>query len=268
MSERGTIEPRLLRALDETTRFQGGQNWSISDKDKSLLKFGRRASVGGTNVTVAPLAGEAHETLLSTNAITSVISSNDADNQTVTIEYHTINGAADELTFGVQSVALNGQTAVTLPTACARVSRVYNASSTETLGSIYVYEGGATTDGVPDTASEVHMQLVAGDQQSKKAATSISNVDTYFITGITTSAVAGTPGSQVMDFDLQTKALTGVWRTQLEWSCQIGGLNTVSIDLDPVIIVPRNHDVRITCQAASGTCDVSAMFRGYLALNS
>lgn len=268
MSERGTIEPRLLRALDETTRFQGGLNWSITDKDKSLLKFGHRSSVGGTQVTVAPLAGQAHETYVSTNAITSIISSNAADNQTITVEYHTINGAGDQLTFGVQSVTLNGQTAVTLPTACARVSRAYNASSTETLGSIYIYEGGTTTGGVPDTASEVHLQIVAGDQQSKKAATSISNVDTYFITGITTSAVAGTPGSQVMDFDLQTKALDGVWRDQMEWSCQIGGLNTVSFDLDPVIIVPRNYDVRIVCQAASGTCDVSAMFRGYLALNS
>jgi hypothetical protein len=269
MSERGTIEPRLLRALDEATRFLGGQNWSISDKDKTLLKFGRRAGVGATQVTVANLAGEDHENLLTTNGITSIISTSAADNQTIQLEYHTINAGADELTFGVQTVTLNGRTAVALPTPCARVSRMFNNSSTNLAGTVSVYEGGSTTNGVVDAAAEVHIQIVAGQQQSKKAATSISNVDIFFVTSITTSAVAGTPGSQVMDFDLQIKALNGVWRDQLEWSAQIGGLNTVTLHLDPVLIVPKNHDVRIVCNAASGTgVDVSAMFSGYLALAS
>jgi len=258
------IEPRLLRALDEMTAFYGGQSWSVYKKSKSLNKFGRRSGVGSSKATVGSLGGELHETLLATNGITSVISSDAGDNQTITIEYHTISGG--ELTFGVQSVTLNGQTAVTLPTACARVSRLYNTSATEMAGDIYVYEGGATTAGVPDTASEIHLQVDAGEQQSKKAATSISNVDAWFITGITTSVVAGTPGSQVVDFDLEIKSTTSVWRPQLEWSCQIGALNTVSIDLDPVIIVPKNHDVRVSAEAASGTgIDVTASFRGFLA---
>lgn len=260
------LEPRLLRAIDETTAFYGGQSWSIVRKNKALSKFGRRESLGGTRATVATLAGEDNETLLTTNGITSVVSSDNADNQELKIEYHTINGAGDELTFGVQTVVLTGQAPVLLPVPCARVSRVYNNSSTETVGDIYVFEGGAVTAGVPNNSAEVHLQIVAGDQQSKKAATSISNLDVYFITGITSSVVAGSPGSQVVDFDLEIKALNGLWRPQLEWSCQIGALNTVSLDLNPVLIVPKNHDVRVSAEVASGTgVDVAATFRGYLA---
>jgi hypothetical protein len=231
-----------------------------------LSKFGARASVGSTHSTVAALGGVAHETLLTTNGITSIVSSNNSDNQTYKIEYHTINPGGDELTFGVQTVTLTGQAPAPLPVACARVSRAYNVSATESVGNIYLFEGGAVTGGVPNTASEIHLQIVAGDQQSKKAATSVSNLDAYFITQIITSVVSGSPGSQVVDFDLEIKELGSVWRPQLEWSCQIGALSTVSLDLDPVIIVPKNHDVRISAETASGTgVDVTAAFRGYLA---
>lgn len=258
------VEPRLLRALDELNAFYGGQDWSVYKKSKSLNKFGRRTGLGGTKATVGTFGGGLEEVLLETNGITSIVSTDLSDNQNIVVEYHTISGG--QLTFGVQTVTLNGQTPVTLPTACARVSRAYNSSATEVAGDIYLYEGGTTTLGVPDVASEIHLQIVAGDQQSKKAATSISNVDAWLITGITTSVVAGTPGSQVVDFDLDIKSTTGVWRPQLEWSAQIGALNTVSIDLDPVIIVPKNHDVRISALAASGTgIDVTASFRGHLA---
>jgi hypothetical protein len=261
-------DSRLLRAIDEITTFGGGQNWSVYKKSKSLSKFGRRAGLGATASTVAALGGEDHETLLATNGITTIVSSSAADTQSIKVEYHTLNAGADELTFGVQTVTLTGQTPVPLPVPCARVSRAYNNDGTELVGDIYIYEGGTITVPAngPDDATEIHIQIVAGDQQSKKAATSISNTDVYFITGLTTSVVAGTPGSQVIDFDVEIKALDGVWLPRLEWSAQIGSLSTVHLDLDPVIIVPKNHDVRIVAVAASGTgVDVSATFRGYLA---
>jgi hypothetical protein len=260
------IDSRLLRGIDELTAFGGGQYWSIREKNKALSKFGARSGLGSTNSTVAPLGGEAHETLLSTNGITSIVSSDNSDNQTYVIEYHTINGAGDELTFGVQTVTLTGQAPAPLSVPCARVSRAYNTSVTESLGDIYLFEGGSVTLGVPDTSSEIHLQIEAGDQQSKKAATSISNQDAYFITQIITSVVSGSPGSQVVDFDIEIRQLGSVWRPQLEWSCQIGALSTVFLDLDPVIIVPKNHDVRVSAETASGTgVKVTAAFRGYLA---
>lgn len=261
------VPHRLLAAIDENTAFNGGQHWSIWRKSKSLSKFGARSSVGSTHSTVASFGGEAHETLLTTNGITSIVSSDNADNQTYRIEYHTINPGGDELTFGVQTVTLTGQAPAPLPVACARVSRAYNVSTTDSAGDIYIFEGGAVTGGVPNTASEIHLQIVAGDQQSKKAATSISNVDSFFITQIVTSVISGSPGSQVVDFDLEIKELGSVWRPQLEWSCQIGAQSTFLLELDPVIIVPKNHDVRISAETASGTgVDVTASFRGYLAI--
>lgn len=254
------IEPRLQRAIDEVATFDG-VTISITDKNKSLRKFGERTSLSTTSSTLGEFAGEAHETLLSTNGITSIVSSNAADTMTVRIEYHTISG--NDLTFGVQTATLNGQTAVTLGTACARVSRLTVQGTTEAQGAIYVYEGGSITAGVPDDATEVHLQLLAGQQNSFKAATSISSVDYFIVTEVTASLLSAT--NLECDIDLETKSTTGVWQVALEYAIATAGTTTFFIPLDPPLIIPSNTDIRLVGKMASGTADVSGKFGGYLA---
>ena len=261
------MDYRLLHGID-AANAEDGVTWSVHKKNKSLSKFGRRAGVGSTAVTVGDFGGEDNETLSTTNNITTLVSSDAADTQIIKIEYHTINPGGDALTFGVQTVTLTGQTPAPLPVPAARVSRMYNTNGTLLVGDVWVYEGGAITTPAngPDDATTIHAQIVAGTQQTKKAATSISNVDTFFITEIVTSVLAGTPGSQVIDFDLEMKALDGVWLPILEWTNQVGGLVTLHQTFNPVIRVPPNYDVRILALAASGSgVDVSASMRGYLA---
>lgn len=264
------IDPKLLRGLDEYKRFNGGDYWSITEKDKSLSKFGRRETLTTADTTIADFdTGNTilEENLLTTNGITHISSSNNTTDigQVIKIEYHTINAGGDELTFGVQSVALNGQTIVPLPVPAARVSRMYNSSGTEIVGDIYTHEGNATA-GVP-VASEIHSRIVAGYQQTTKCATSISNVDIMLITSITTSVldIQGATNLEA-EFQIQTKALNGVWLPKFEWACSNSGTASFHIDVDPVIIVPQNHDVRIMGHTTTGSATVTASFGGYLAI--
>ena len=159
-----------------------GDTVSVEAKDKSLLKFGRNTNVGTSAATLMDLDGtEVGETYVSTNAITHVISTSAADGEEIKIEGHTISGT--DLTFVVQTATLNGQTAVALGTALARCTRLLNNDSTELAGKVSAYEGGTTTAGDVDTDSEIHCIIPAGQQQSRKASTSISSVDYWIVTG-------------------------------------------------------------------------------------
>jgi hypothetical protein len=264
------IDPKLLRGLEEYRRFNGGDYWSITQKDKSLSKFGRRDTLTTSKTTIADFdTGNSilSENLLTTNGITHISSSNNTTDigQIIKIEYHTINAGGDELTFGVQSVALNGQTIVPLPVPAARVSRMYNSSGTELVGNIYAHEGNVTA-GVP-VPGEIHARISAGYQQTTKCATSISNVDIMLITSVTTSVldIQGATNLEAV-LIIETKALDGVWLPKFEWACSNSGTAAFHIDVDPVIIVPQNHDIRIVGKTTSGTATVTASFGGYLAI--
>jgi len=263
------VEPKLLQGISEYARFNSGI-WSVDQKNKSLSKFGRRETLNTTETTIADFDTSNNikeENLLTTNGITHISSSNNTTDigQVIKIEYHTINAGGDELTFGVQSVVLNGQTIVPLPVPAARVSRMYNSSGTEIVGDIYAHEGNATA-GVP-VAGEIHARIVAGYQQTTKCATSISNVDIMLVTSITTSVldIQGATNLEA-EFQIQTKALDGVWLPKFEWACSNSGTASFHVDVDPVIIVPQNHDVRILGHTTTGSATVTASFGGYLAI--
>ena len=255
-----SLEPRLQSAINEVfSSF--GDTVSVSGKAKSLRKFGERKALTTSAETLAGLQGAANETYVSTNAITSIVSSSASDTTDVKIEYHTISG--NDLTFGVQTVTLTGQTPVTLGTACARVSRMYNVGAVDFVGSIVAYEGGAITAGVPDSAAEVHAQIEAGENTTRKLATSISATDYLFITEVVFATLDG--ANLETDFILETKATDGVWLPKFEVATAVQGLTTFVESIDPVIIVPKNTDIRVRATMTSGTADVSGKFSGYLA---
>ena len=255
-----SVEPRLQSAISEVFSSYG-DTVSVSSKAKSLRKFGERASLGTAYETLAGLQGAADETYVSSNAITSIVSSSASDTTDVKIEYHTISG--NDLTFGVQTATLTGLTPVTLGTACARVSRMYNVGAVDFVGSIVAYEGGAITLGVPDSAAEVHAQIAAGQNTTRKLATSVSATDYLFITEVLFSSLDG--GALETDFILETKATDGVWLPKFELATAMQGLTTFIQSIDPVIVVPSNTDIRVRAKMTSGTADVSGKFSGYLA---
>ncbi len=255
-----SLEPRLQSAVNEVLS-SFGDTVSVAGKAKSLRKFGERLTLGTSYETIAGLQGAADETYVSTNAITSIVSSSASDTTDVKVEYHTISG--NDLTFGVQTVTLTGQTPVTLGTACARVSRIYNVGAVDFVGSIVVYEGGAVTAGVPDSAAEVHAQIEAGQNTTRKLATSVSSTDYLFITEVVFTTLDGS--NLETDYILETKATDGVWLPKFEVATAVQGLTTFAETIDPVIIVAKNTDVRVRAKMTSGSADVSGKFSGYLA---
>lgn len=237
-----------------------GDTISVEDKAKDLLKFGHNTEVGTDPATVAhqPI-GILHETYVSDNLITSVISDSASDTQEVVIEGHTI--SAGVFTFVVQNATLTGTTVVTLTTPLARVSRLYNNNSVDMVGNIYVTEDDTYTLGVPDTDTKVHMIVEAGENQSEKAATTISNNDYWII-----QSYSGDMLKKVAAFaevELQVRLVGKVFRPVQIISCTDGGRGFH--EFKPYLIVPPNADVRLSARASGASTPVAGSIQGVLA---
>lgn len=253
-------DPWVVHAEDETLNSYG-DTVSASQKKKSLLKFGENLLVGTAEATVMTLgASILSESYVSTNAITNISSSSASDTGTVTIEGHTI--SAGVFTFVVQSITLNGQTTVALGTPLARVSRAYNNTAADEVGSVYVYESTAISAGVPSDLSKAHIIIPVGENQSLKAATTISNSDYAFITQIYASLNKKTAGFAIVR--LKIRNADGVFQTKFKRGIQSAGAD-LNFNLSPYLIVPKNADVIITAEADAANTPVSAGFNAVLA---
>ena len=58
----------------------------------------------------------------------------------------------------------------------------------------------------------------------------------------------------------------GVWRPFGRDIVLTVGENGRSFNFSPLLIVPKNHDVRVRAATNSNTADIKAEFSGYLAL--
>lgn len=231
---------------------------SVQQKKKNLLKFGRRVTVGTSWETLTTAIGsEVAETLPSDNVIDSIISSSASDTGTVNIEYHTISGG--ETTFGVQSATLNGTTRVALATPAYRTSRVYNTGSSALVGNVYTYQDNTGRDD-----NKTFATISAGENQSQKAATTISGTDYWIITSISISVLS--KATKYAEARLESKPVaTSYWRPISQTIGCTDSSGTVELSKRPFIIVPSNYDVRLAVQTNTSAVIVSGGFNGYLA---
>jgi len=253
---------RLVQAEREI-QSTFGDVVSIDKKAKSLLKFGKSAELAADTIeTVWSYGGQ--ETYVNDNLIDSISSTNAADTQEIYLECHTVEGTGTDqkFTFMTQTVSLNGQNRVALPTPVARVSRAYNDNGTELVGGVYVYEDTAIVAGVPQDSTKVHSHIPQGFQQSFKAATTFSNEDYYIMTG-GFGSVSNKQAASV-DFYLEVRTAGGIFRQGAAVSASSTG-GSWQIDLDPCIIIPKNADIRVTCETGTQGAVVFGSFKGYLA---
>jgi len=252
---------RLVQAEREI-QATFGDVVSIDKKAKSLIKFGKSAdlSADGTS-TVWTVGG--HEVYVNDNLITHISSSSAADVYEVLLECHTVSGTGQDAKFSflTQTVTLQGQTKVALPTPVARVSQVFNNNGVELVGRVTVYEDVAITAGVPNDPTKIHIDIPAGLQGSFKAATTFSDEDYYVLTGGFGSV--SLKQSAAADFYLEVREVGKVFVQRAAVSASSGG--PWEIDLDPAVIIPRNADVRITVETDTNNAVVFGVFKGYLA---
>jgi len=251
-------DARLVQAEREIYA-QYGVVASIDAKAKSLFRFGKVSNLTLLRTTVWSLGG--NENYLSGNTITHISSSSTADNQLIRIESHTIDASGD-FAFVVQTVTLNGQNKVALPTPVARVSMMNNANSHNLIGAVYVYEDTAITAGVPTDLTKAHCQIPAGYNQSFKAATTFDK-DTF---GIVTQGFGGVGNKQTanVEFEIEFKPKGGVF---VQGASVVAGSasGNFSINLDPAIILPPNSDIRVTCVSDNAGADAFVNFNLYMA---
>ena len=237
---------RLAHAIRQIKDVYG-DDVSIWEKAKSLSKFGRNPDIDiAVKETVWNTGGI--ESRLKVNDIDEVVSTDALDSQSITIEGHTISG--NDLTFVTQDVSLNGTTPVPLTTPLARCNRLINKSAINFAGDITVSDGAITYITVRGTEDE---------NQSKKCATAISQSDYYMVTRLT-GGIVGTISANVT-FQFQIAATSGTWRTVREFST----IGFTDLNLDPCIIVPPNHDIRIIAETDTNNTEVVASIEGYLA---
>lgn len=233
---------------------------SIEAKNKDLLKFGRSEFVQTTPTTLMTLpSGIYNETFVSTNAITSIVSDSTSDTTTVIIEGHTI--SSGDLTFVSQIATLTGQTAVTLTTPLARVTRCYASGSTDLVGTISICENDTYTAGVPNTPAGVHLQIRAGQNQSEKASTSLSSTDYWIVTRLYGDILEKT--AAIAEIALEIRRPGNVFRKVTDFSVSTSGGSMRKYC--PYIIIPPNSDIRLRAIASAANKIVSGGIGGVLA---
>ena len=249
---------RLVQAEREIELLTG-EKVSIDRKAKSLIKFGKSASLTtGSLQTVWTVGG--NETYVNDNLIDSISSSNANDTEEIYLECHTVDENGN-FTFLTQTVSLNGQNRVALPTPVARVSLAYNNNGTEIQGRVAVYENTPLTNGIPTDVSKIHIDIPLGLQESFKAATTFSNGDYYILTGGFGSVSSKQAGAA--DFYLEIREKGKVFRQVAAISATSSG--PWEVKLDPAVIIPKNADIRVRAETEDNNLVVFTVFQGYLA---
>jgi len=251
-------DPFITHAI-QIIKADYGDTVSLEAKNKDLLKFGRNQTVQTIATTLMTLpSGIYNETYVSTNIITTISSTSVSDTQTLTLEGHTISGGL--FTFVTQSVTLNGQNQVTLTTPLARANRLFNNDTTDLVGTVYVYENDTSAAGVPTTATGVHLMIVAGLNNSEKAATTVSNTDYYLITSFYGDCLEKVATFGVLRLELR---LAGkVFRNVIDIASN--DTNNGTHDFRPYLLIPKNSDIRLRASASANGKDFTGGFQGFL----
>ena len=259
------IDYQVSRAIAEIYATYGDRV-SVDQKNKSLRKFGENDNVSTSGSVIMTLpSGINEETMITTNGIVSVVSSSASDTQDIDFyEGHTISGG--DLTFAIENTnnTLTGRTPVTLSTALARATRARLTSPA--VGDIYFYEGGTVTNGVPDDGTKVHLIIPAGEIQTQKCSTSISSNDYWLIEQVTVGIIE--KSSSWIEARVEIKEANDTyWYPITQWISASDNSGTVHLvtDGEPILVVPKNHDVRVYARASAANVATVAGIVGYLA---
>jgi hypothetical protein len=244
----GKAHSYFAEYFENQVERQYGYDVSFFRKAKSIDKFGRSELAGTAISTVWSQGG--NETFLTDNTITKLTSSV-ASTMSISVEGHTIDGNGD-FTFVVQHVTLNGTSDVALPTPLARCSRLANTGSVVLTGTVAARTAGDV----------IYCEIPAGQQQSFKAATTISKDDVFAIDAVKLGV--SQKAARTAEFQIEVREKGGVFLPKELFVAASPGPSTIAT-FEPWLVVPANSDIRVRCIASANSTAVAASFSGVLA---
>ncbi len=247
---------------------EAGYEVSAWAKAKSLNKFGRTDNAdSNTKTAIMELAGsETEETLATANTIDSFVADGSSVTGTTRIEGHYVDGNGDWI-FYVQNITANGTTVVPLTQNLIRCTRLKNESANVWNANAYVYDSTASSGALdlPADAAAVKIMVSQGNQQSQKAATTISGTDCWILMGAS-FGVNRTAGTANVDFDLEYREQGGVWLPfGLEIPLRSAAQPYHKDHFSPYRIIYPNTDIRAVATSSADNTSVMGRFVGLLA---
>ncbi len=240
-------------------------------KSKDLLKFGGSAVVGTSETTIANFATPTNlrETYVSTNAINSLICTDNTFVGDVYVEGHYLDGA--DRKFTTQTLAATGQTRAALTQPLLRATRAFidaaTGLATPATDLIYVYDNtdGDNGSGVPTTEAAIKLIVDGIENQSEKAATSLSYQDYAIVTGIYAGIEKKSNANAVVR--IRSRVGSKVFRTIApKIHLDADGATEVFIEYKPYLVIPKNSDIELTAEGSTSGITISAGFNSFLAL--
>ncbi len=240
-----------------------GDTISVLAAGQTLLKFGKAFDIGATQETIWQQGGE--EVLPTTNSIDTISSSDATDTQTTIMVGHTVIGTGLDAKFTqvIQTVTLNGQNKVVLPTPLARVQRAADTNTSVYGGDVYIYEDTAISSGVPTDGTKVHLKMLAGQTQSYKASFTVADDEYVIITGVVYSINKKTDAR--VDFEVLVQLPGRLFRPATPVTLSSVGTSAFTGQLYPYPVIPRNTDFKIAATSSTNNTDVSATIAGFYA---
>jgi hypothetical protein len=113
------------------------------------------------------------------------------------------------------------------------------------------------------------MMIPAGEIQTQKASTSVSASDYWVITNFTAGVLEKTAAYAQVRVEIKPwTTTTNSWYPITEWLTVASGGGTRNLlePNDPYLIVPKNHDVRLTAIADGASTPITGGMAGFLAL--
>jgi hypothetical protein len=197
-------------------------------------------------------------TFRSSADLDTISSSNAGDTQTIAIDYLDANW--DRAT---QTKALNGQNKVTLDTACIRVLKIYNTSTTALSGDVYLYPAAeAITAGVPDAFTNVGAWIKQGDNESNMFQFSVPDEHYLLVTEFLLSALNSTATEiQSYLYAAEFGKPAGLKGTT---SIVTSGTSHYTIRELPPILLPPKADMYLTAKSSANNVGITGKSQAML----
>jgi len=191
-----------------------------------------------------------------TNSIDVITSDGEGNDQTIEIRGMTID--EDGFTPVTQTAVLNGVEDVTLATPLARVLALRCISDSTPGGTVVVKDSAAGVE---------HLSIVGNINQSQKCAWTTAKNEYLLIKQMGCTATNSGGAAHYTKFSLQWQNMPEglVIVRHSPYVVLTQQLPYINMDIDPILIIPPNNDVRVLTKTTADGCEIGAWLNGVLA---